>query len=106
MRIVDSTNIGSAASTQTGRAGGLQSIDSAGKNGSALRKGASATDSVELSSFADRLSQTMQAASASRAQRITELTAAVRSGTYKVDSQALSHTMVSQAISPSSGGKP
>jgi flagellar biosynthesis anti-sigma factor FlgM len=105
MRIVDSTNLGNVAPAQTGRAGGLQSIDSAGKNGSALRNGASATDSVELSSFADRLSQTMQAASASRAQRITELTAAVRSGSYQVDSQALSHSMVSQAISSGSGGK-
>jgi flagellar biosynthesis anti-sigma factor FlgM len=105
MRIVDSTNIGSAAAPQTGRAGGLQSIDSAGKNGSALRKGASGADSVELSSFADRLSQSMQAASASRVERVAQLTAAVQSGSYKVDSQALSHSMVSQAISSGTGGK-
>lgn len=106
MRIVDSTNLGNAAPAQTGRTGGLQSIDSAGKNGSALRKSSSSADSVELSSFADRLSQTMQASSASRAQRISALTSAVRSGTYQVDPQAVSHSMVSQAISSSSGGKP
>lgn len=105
MRIVDSTNIGNAAPSQTGRASGLQSIDSASKNGSALRKGGAAADSVELSSFADRLSQTMQAESASRVEHIAQLTAAVRSGSYKVDSLALSHSMVSQAISSGSGGK-
>lgn len=105
MRIVDSTNIGSTASPQAGRANGLQSIDLAEKNGSTLRKGPSATDSVELSSFTDRLSQTMQAASASRVERIAQLAAAVRSGSYKVDVQALSHSMVSQAIVSGSGGK-
>ncbi len=105
MRIVDSTTVGNAAPAQTGRTGALQSIDSAGKHASALTKGSSATDSVQLSGFADRLSQTLQTAAASRAQRISELTAAVRSGTYQADAQAISRSMVSQALS-SGGEKP
>lgn len=106
MRIVDSTNLGNTTSAQTGRTGALHSIDQAGKNGSAGRKAALTTDSVELSGFADRLSRTMQASAASRTQRIAELTAAVRSGNYRVDAQALSHSMVSQAISSGRSGKP
>ena len=47
----------------------------------------------------------MQAASASRVERVAQLTASVQSGSYKVDSQALSHSMVSQAISSGTGGK-
>ncbi len=105
MRIVDSTNIGNSTPAQSARPGALQSIDQAGKGAAALRKSSSATDSVQLSSFADRLSQSVQAAAASRAQRIGELTAAVRSGTYHVDASAISHAMVSSAISSASGGK-
>ena len=105
MRIVDSTNLGNTVPAQTGRTGALQSIDQAGRNATTLRKSSSITDSVQLSGFADRLSQSMQAAAASRAQRIGELTAAVRSGTYHVDAKALSHSMVSQAISSGGGGK-
>jgi flagellar biosynthesis anti-sigma factor FlgM len=105
MRIVDSTSLGDATAVQTGRAGALHSIDSGGKTGSTLRNGSSALDSVELSGFAGRLSQTMEATSASRAQRVAELTAAVRSGSYQVDASAVSHAMVSQAISSGSIGK-
>jgi flagellar biosynthesis anti-sigma factor FlgM len=102
MRIVDSTNLGNATPAQTGRAREVHPNDSKGKIGSAARTGSSASDSVELSGFTDRLSRTMQDAAASRTQRVTELTAAVRSGTYQVDAKAVSHAMVSQAIS--SGG--
>ncbi len=102
MRIVDSTQLGNTAPTQTGRTGALQTIDSAGKDAAVIRKGFSASDSVHLSGFADRLSQTVQAAAVSRAQRMSDLTAAVRSGTYQVDAKAISHSMVSQSVS--SGG--
>ena len=98
MRIVDSTNLGNTTPTQTGRAGELHSIESGGKSGSLARKG-SAADSVELSGFTGRLSQAMEAAAASRAQRIVELTGAVRSGSYQVDAKTISHAMVNDAIS-------
>jgi flagellar biosynthesis anti-sigma factor FlgM len=106
MRIVDTTNLGNTTPAQTGRTGQLHSTDASGKTGSAPRIGSSATDSVELSSFADRLSRTMQDAGASRAQRVTELTAAVRAGSYQVDAKAVSHALVSQALSSGSSGKP
>ncbi len=104
MRIVDSSNLGNAAPAQTGRAGALQSIDQAGKHGAASRKGASTDDSVQLSSFADRLSQSLQATATSRAQRISERTAAVRSGSYSIDAHTISHSMVSEAVSGGGSG--
>lgn len=104
MRIVDSTNLGNTAPTQTGRAGELRAVDSGGKTGSGPRKASSTSDSVELSGFAARISQTMEAATASRAQRVSALTDAVRSGSYQVDPSAVSHSMVSQAISSASNG--
>jgi anti-sigma28 factor (negative regulator of flagellin synthesis) len=44
----------------------------------------------------------MQEAAVNRAQRVTELTAVVRSGSYQVDAKAVSHDMVSLAISSGS----
>ena len=105
MQIVNSPNIENATPSQTERAGGVYPIDSASKNGRALRNGPLIADSVELSSFSERLSRTMQAASAQQSQRITDLTAAVRSGQYQMDSQIVSHAMVSQAISAGNGGR-
>ena len=106
MRIVDSNNLGNTNSAKTGRTEDPRSIDTAGKSGSAARKGSSGTDSVELSSLTDRISQTMQAAAASRSQRISELTAAVRSGSYQVDGKAISHALVNEAISSGLSGTP
>ena len=102
MRIVDTTSLGNTTPAQTGRTGELRSIDSGGKPGSVPRKGSSATDTVQLSGFTDRLAQTMQEAAASRAQRVTQLTAAVRSGSYQADAKAVSHDLVSQAIASGS----
>ena len=98
MKIVDTNNVGNTTSAQTGRTGELHSIDRAGKHGSA-DKSPGLKDSVELSGFTGRLSQTMQDATINRAQRISELTAAVRSGSYQVDAAAVSQAMVNQAIS-------
>jgi flagellar biosynthesis anti-sigma factor FlgM len=106
MRIVDTSNLGNTTPAQTGRTGELRSIDSGGKAGSGSGKSSSATDSVQLSGFTGRLAQTMQADAASRVQRVTELTAAVRSGSYQADAKAVSHALVNQALSSGSSGKP
>ena len=106
MRIVDSTNLGNTTPEQTGRAGELHSADPIGKSGYAPRQGYTAPDSVELSGFTDRLSRTMQDAATSRTRRVSEVSAAVRSGSYQVNAEAVSHALVNQAISSGSTGKP
>ena len=70
-------------------------IGASAKNG---KSSAADTDRVELSSFTGRISQTLAADSASRAQRVAQLKNAVQSGTYKADAQAVSRALVDQAI--------
>jgi anti-sigma28 factor (negative regulator of flagellin synthesis) len=103
---IDSNNLGNLGPSQAERSGETPAIVSPGKNGSAGKTGASA-DRVELSGFTGRVSESLQADAASRGQRVSQLAAAVRSGTYKLDSRAVSGAVVDDAISAcGSGGTP
>jgi len=100
MRIIDSNHLENTTSAQTGRSGDTSSVTSAGKNGSsAAGKTGGSADRVELSGFSGRVSQTLQTDASSRAQRVAQLSALVRSGKYQVDSKAVSKAIVDQAIS-------
>lgn len=99
MRIVDPNSLGNALPAQTGRAGESQSVRPSG-SGAAGKTGSTGGDSVQLSSLSGRISQTLEADSASRAQRISQLAAAVQSGTYQVDAQSVSSAIVDQSIVP------
>jgi flagellar biosynthesis anti-sigma factor FlgM len=97
MRIQDnSSNVGASALGQTAQ---TQATGSTSK-GSAAQSSAT-EDGVDLSTFAGSLSKIMQSDSASRAQRVSQLTAAVRSGTYQVDPQAVSRALVDHIVSSS-----
>jgi flagellar biosynthesis anti-sigma factor FlgM len=102
MRIDDQNGLGNTQSTQTG---GASSAGRAGRdsNGSTASTSGSSSDSVQLSGFAGELSKSLQASSG-RTQRLSELTQAVRSGTYQVDAGAISRAMVEQALSTGKGG--
>ena len=54
------------------------------------------TDRADLSEVAGRLSEILQSESASRAEKIQQLKEAVASGTYQVDSAALSRALVNE----------
>ena len=103
MRIVDTTQTGSSAPVQTGRTGATRGANPANGNGASSDKVSPSGDSVELSGFSGRVSQTLASASASRAQKVSQIAAAVQSGTYKVDSHAVSRALVDNAISEGSG---
>jgi flagellar biosynthesis anti-sigma factor FlgM len=107
MRINDTNGLGNGVgnlgATQTGRSES-PSVVSPGKSGSGSGKTGSSSDRVELSSFTGRMSQTMQADAASRAQRVSQIAAAVRSGTYKVDSMAVSKAIIDQAVASGTSG--
>jgi anti-sigma28 factor (negative regulator of flagellin synthesis) len=49
------------------------------------------------------VSKTLAAGSSNRSQRVSELTQAVRSGTYQVDGAAVSRAMVDQALAMGKG---
>jgi len=104
MRITDQNSQVSTTSTQPQRVGGAQATGSSSQtqSGSQISSGG---DQTEFSGFLSRLSQNLQSDTTSRAQRVSQLAAAVQSGSYKVDSAALSRTLVDQAISAGSAGQ-
>jgi anti-sigma28 factor (negative regulator of flagellin synthesis) len=89
---------------QPQRTGGAQATGSSDKSNSGSQV-SSGFDQAEFSGFLSQLSRNLQSDSAGRAQRVSQLAAAVQSGTYKVDSAALSRTLVDQAISAGSAEK-
>jgi len=100
MRIQDNSNIGTSALGQTAPGQGPNSTP----KGSTVQSSQS-SDGLQLSNLAGSLSKIMQSDSASRAQRVAQLTAAVRSGTYQVDPQAVSRAMVDHIVATSQSGQ-
>lgn len=98
MRIDDNSNL-TAPLGQTAGTTPAQPATSAKTGGAS--SSASASDGLQLSRFAGSLSQVMQNDSASRSQRVAQLQAAVRSGTYQVDPQAVSRAMVDHIVATS-----
>ena len=97
MKIVDrgtaATGSGDVAKAQeSARAGGSGS-KRAGSKGAA-----GGTDTVELSTAAGRVRQALDASAASRAQRVGELQAAYRAGSYQPDSAETSRGIVREAL--------
>jgi len=58
----------------------------------------SGRDSVEISSLSQQVAAASRAEQTHQANRVSQLTALYRSGRYSVDSAAVSHAMVSQAL--------
>lgn len=65
---------------------------------SSTSKSNAAGDSVELSSTLGTLSRAMESYSSSRSSQVQALAAQYQSGTYKVDSAAISRGMISEAL--------
>ena len=99
MRIADNNNPGSAPTDQTARTTSTQASGSVAKGTTTTPASSAAPAGLQLSRFAGTLSQVMQRDSASRSQRVAQLAAAVKSGTYQVDSAAVSRAIVDHAIS-------
>jgi flagellar biosynthesis anti-sigma factor FlgM len=97
VKVNDQNPLGSALPSQTGKTGALQSVTRV-ENGAA-KTGKAAEDSAEISSFTERLAQSMQAGDAARAAHVSRIAEAVRSGRYEVDAQAVSRSMIRHALS-------
>jgi anti-sigma28 factor (negative regulator of flagellin synthesis) len=104
MRITEQNTQVSTTSTQPQRVAGAQATGSSGESKS-VSQVSSGGDQAEFSGFLSRLSQNLQSDTAGRAQRVSQLAAAVQSGSYKVDSASLSRTLVDQAIAAGSAGQ-
>lgn len=95
---IDNSSCGKTGLEQTTRAAETQSTGSSAK-GKGAQSSTSQTDGLQLSSFAGTLSKVLQSDSTGRSQRVAQLAAAVQSGTYQVDPQAVSRAIVDHAIS-------
>jgi flagellar biosynthesis anti-sigma factor FlgM len=95
---IDNNNPGAAPLDQAAQTTQTQAAGSAAK-GAGTSSSSAAADGLQLSKFAGSLSQIMQSDSANRSQRVAQLAAAVQSGTYQVDPQAVSRALVDHAIS-------
>jgi flagellar biosynthesis anti-sigma factor FlgM len=102
MRINDQNGRGNALTTPTN---GTSSVGRANSNtdGQTASTSGSGSDSVQISGIAGQVSKTLAAGSSNRSQRVSELTQAVRSGTYQVDGAAVSRAMVDQALAMGKG---
>jgi flagellar biosynthesis anti-sigma factor FlgM len=98
MRIVDTNQPGNTIPLQSGRTGATRPVPAGESNGSS-GKVSQNSDSIELSGLSGRVSQTLQADSASRAEKVNQIAAAVQSGTYQVDAKAVSKAIVDHALS-------
>lgn len=81
--------------TQNSRGAGVTTPSSASENGRAAASGFS--DSLQLSNLATQL-QKAAASDASRTARVSQIAAAVQNGTFRVNTEAISTAMVSEAI--------
>ncbi len=99
MRIEDNNN----ATAALGQTAPAQAPNSTAKGGAVTPQSSDATDGLDLSNFTGSLSRIMQSDSVSRAQRVAQLAAAVQSGTYQVDPQAVSRAIVDHIVSVSPG---
>jgi anti-sigma28 factor (negative regulator of flagellin synthesis) len=57
------------------------------------------TDQLDISGITGRIAETLDSQAGSHAQHVEALRAAVQAGTYQVDSQALSRTLIDHALS-------
>jgi flagellar biosynthesis anti-sigma factor FlgM len=93
---ITSQNSTSASTSGTGSAQEIQKSGSGSPGAGA--KSATGGDRVELSSTLGSLSRAMESYSSSRDSHVQALAAQYQSGTYKVDSAAISRGMISEAL--------
>ena len=88
------TGVGAGAASGASRA---QTADSAGARGRAGGGVSKSLDAIELSSFAQSVSD-LQQGSAAREARVAELRELYQSGRYQVDAKAIATRLVDEAL--------
>lgn len=99
MRIEDNSNAG-LGSSQLERAKATNTAAQTGASKAAQKGGGSASDRVNLSNLAESLNQ-LDATSPQREERLKQLSAAVRAGTYEPNAEMISSAMIDEALGQS-----
>jgi anti-sigma28 factor (negative regulator of flagellin synthesis) len=99
---IDSDKLAGAASSQTGQTEQVRS----GRARSSWTQDARQTggDSIQISSMAGAIADASAVGSAEKSERVKQLSALYASGRYQPDSLQVSRSMVSRALTESSGG--
>jgi flagellar biosynthesis anti-sigma factor FlgM len=98
MRISDS-HLNSVGTAQTGQAQRGDSVSlSGGKRTESAASAGAGQDRVELSGLSGQLSRVLGASSADRSAKVSRLSAQFQAGTYQVDAQAVSRSMVKETL--------
>lgn len=98
---IESNPVGQSATPPSGRAAETQPVQAPAQGSGEEKTGD--VDRVEISGLASRVAETLEDQAGPHAERIDALSADVQAGTYQLDSQALSHALIDQALS---AGKP
>ncbi len=93
---IDSSDLIESSALQSGKATDTQAIDDAVDSRTSAKVATGASDAVEVSQFVSRLSSTLDADSTERSGMIEALSASYESGSYQIDSVAVSRAMVSE----------
>lgn len=92
MRIVDSNQTAGPAQTNWTRPGDNAASAAPGTPVS------QPNDTVELSGITGQVSETLASDASSRADKVNQIAAAVQSGSYQIDSQAISQSLIQHAL--------
>jgi flagellar biosynthesis anti-sigma factor FlgM len=95
MRVTNQNLTGASAAGTSN----TQDVQKSGNSSSSSATASAGGDTVELSSTMGSLSRAMQSFGSSRANMVQSLAAQYQSGTYQVDSAAISRGMISEALS-------
>jgi anti-sigma28 factor (negative regulator of flagellin synthesis) len=95
---VDDRNLNGAAGLQPGRTAETQETDRLGSTAGAPASQPGSSDRAEISSLAGRISGTLSALSAQRAERVSALAKQYSAGSYRMDSKSTSSAIIQDAL--------
>lgn len=91
---IDSSDLVESSALQSGKAADAQAIDSAAESKTSEEVTTVASDAVDLSQFVSRLSSMLNTNSPERAGLVEALSASYDSGSYQIDSAAVSRAIL------------
>jgi anti-sigma28 factor (negative regulator of flagellin synthesis) len=95
---VDDRNLNGIAGPQPGRTAETQEADRLGSASGGPVSQPNTGDRAEISSLAGRISGTLSAQSAQRAERVAALAKEYSAGSYRVDSKSTSSSIIQEAL--------
>lgn len=104
MKINDQNALVGGASAQTTKADQVRGLGHGDKN-AGIKSTSSSSDVMDLSGLASRISSALESSDTSRAERVNRLAQMVQSGSYQIDTQAISSKMIDDALSASGSGQ-